>query len=223
MPGEFDWLAVGRRGNGTVSLAAMMELFAREEAFADLSGAGCDSLPTLFAAYVGSEAEVMPAFNGAVGAVRADNFVTRRTPPIAWISADGVDPDIAAPALSAVRAAQIVRRMVLAGNLYAARGDEKKAVETWARAAARTPGDSLIVERLCRLDVNGRVFLQLGKAAMAARCYETMAQIRPDDPVPVRRYGECLQKLGKNDIARRAFARARAIETKNRKGKERAK
>lgn len=216
MPGESDWLVVGRGGKGGVKLSAMMELFIREEGVEDLAVARCDSLPALFASYVGTKADVMPAFNGAVGNVRADNFVTRETPSLDWLVADGVDADIAKTALSEIRSTQIVRRMVLAGNLYAARGDEKKAAETWARAARENPGDSLLVERLERLSVNAEVFFQLGKAAMAARCYETMAQIRPDDPVPVRKYGECLVKLGRKDVAARAFARADELEMKNR-------
>lgn len=216
MPGEYDWLVVGRRGKSTVKLSAVMDLFFREEGAGDLSLARCDSLPALFASYVGTKADVMPAFNGAVENVRADNFVTRRTPSLDWLETDGVDGDIVKTALSEIRSAQIVRRMVLAGNLYAARGNEEKSAETWARAARENPGDTFLVERLERLSVNAEVFFQLGKAAMAARCYETMAQIRPDDPVPVRKYGECLVKLGRKDVAARAFARADELEMMNR-------
>lgn len=214
MPGEFDWLAVAGDAARKVRLSEMMDLFVRENSFADLAAARCDSLPTLFAAYTGTKADVMPAFNGSVGDVRADNFTTRQTPSLAWIDSSLVDSDIARDALSQMRSAQIVRRMVLAGNMYAARGDEVKAAETWARAAESNPDDTLIVERLERLSVNGQVFLQLGKPAMAARCYETMAQIRPDDPMPVHNYAVCLQKLGKKDFALRAFARARELEKK---------
>jgi tetratricopeptide (TPR) repeat protein len=221
MPGDVDWLIVGRRGDEPVSLAAMMEVFTREGAFDDLAAARCDALPSLLASYVGTRADVMPAFNGSVENVRADHFVTRQTPSLAWISTRGVDADIALGALSEMRSALIVRRMVLAGNLFAARGDEKRAAETWARAAAQHPGDSLLVERLERLSVNGKVFLQLGKAAMAARCYETMAQICPDDPRPVYQYGVSVQKLGKKDLAARAFARARELEKKAKRGEAR--
>ena len=220
MPGESDWLAVGRRGEASPALDSMLELFVREGSQVDLAESKCDSLPTLFAAYVGAKGDVMPAFNGSLALVRAENFVTRETPSLDWIDASRVDADIAKAALSRMRMAQIVRRMVLAGNLYAARGDEKRSAETWARAATRSPGDSLLVERLERLSVNGKVFLQLGKAAMAARCYETMAQILPDDPEPVRNYGTCLEKLGKKDVAVRAFARARVLENKKKRSVE---
>jgi tetratricopeptide (TPR) repeat protein len=223
VPGAEDWLVVGRRDAGRVKLAAIMDLFARETAFADLSTAECDSLPTLLASFVGAKDDVMPAFNGSVAVVRAEDFVTRQVPSFDWIDTTGIDGEIASAALAHVRTAQIVRRLVLTGNLYAARGDETRAAETWARAARRHPGDTLLVERLERLAVNGKVFLQLGKAAMAARCYETMAQICPDDPKPVYNYGICLEKLGKKDVAARAFDRARALEKKAGKGTTRAK
>ena len=82
----------------------------------------------------------------------------------------------------------------------------------WARAAIRNPGDTMLVERLERLLVNAQAFDRLGKPAMAARCYETMAQIRPNDPAPVRGYGECLRKLGQEETAKLAFERADMLE-----------
>lgn len=216
MPGENDWLVVGR-GAGRTRLSDMMEVFSRESAMADLAAARCDSLPCLFAGYVGSRDDVMAAFNGSDAEVHPGDFVTREPAPLSWIDPSDVDADIRDAALGEMRAVQLVRRIVLVGCMQAAKGEEEKSAETWAKAARRNPGDSMLVERLERMSVNAKAFLGLNRPAMAARCYETMAQILPDDPGPVKGYGDCMRLMGRTDVAELAFKRVRELEERKRR------
>lgn len=213
MPGEKDWVLVGRKADARPRLEDMMDLFAREGAFDDLAVAQCNTLPVAFASYAGTREDMLPAFSGEDALVEPENFVTREVAPVDWIDCDAVDADIRDGALREMRSMQIVRRIVLVGDMQAGRHDEEKSAEVWARAALRNPGDTILVERLERLSVNAQAFLKLGKAAMAARCYDTMAQVRPDDPMPVYNYALCMQQLGKADIAELAFKRAKELST----------
>jgi hypothetical protein len=208
MPGEKDWVVIARPAEARPRLDDMMELFAREGAFKDLADAQCDSLPVAFASYAGTREGIMPAFNGEDAPVEPENFVTRDVEPVDWIAPGTVDADIRDAALKEMRSMQIVRRIVLVGDMQAGRHDEEKSVEVWARAALRNPGDTILVERLERLSVNAQTFLKLGKAAMAAKCYDTMAQVCPNDPLPVYNYGVCMRQLGEHELADLAFKRA---------------
>lgn len=219
MPGEKDWVVVGRRADARPRLDDMMDLFAREGAFKDLAEAQCNTLPVAFASFAGTREGIMPAFAGEDAVVEPENFVTRDVAPLDWIAPGAVDDDIRDAALREMRSMQVVRRIVLVGDMQAGRHDEERSVEVWARAALRNPGDTILVERLERLSVNAQAFLKLGKAAMAAKCYDTMAQVRPDDPMPVYNYGLCMRQLGEADVAERAFMHAEEL-AKAKKAKE---
>ena len=210
MPGELDWLVTARAEEPKPKLDDMMDLLSREEGFKDIVTAKCDSLPVLFASYAGTRDDLMPAFEGqdmSLG-LRPEYFILREVQPIDWMSLDGVDADIQNGVMREIRSMQIVRRIILVGVMHAERGEEEKSVEAWAKAALRNPGDTMLVERLDRLAVNAEAFLKLGKAAMAARCYDTMAQIQPNDPLPVYNYGICMRQLGEEEVATLAFNRA---------------
>ena len=81
----------------------------------------------------------------------------------------------------------------------------------FVEAGAGSGKTTILVERMARLSVNAQAFLKLGKAAMAARCYDTMAQVLPSDPAPVYNYGLCMQQLGETELAELAFERAREL------------
>lgn len=221
MPGEFDWLIVGRRADSRPRLEDMMELFSLEDAFEDLVASKCDAVPVLFASYAGTREDVMPAFDGQPmsALARPEYFVTKEALSTDWLDYDGVEPDIRDMVRHEIRSMQIVRRMLLVGVMQAERGEEDKSVEAWAKVALRSPGDTMLVERLDRLSVNAQAFLKLGKTAMAARCYDTMAQIIPNDPLPVYNYGLCMRQLGEHELAERAMKRAdelgKALESKH--------
>ena len=212
MPGEKDWVIIGRRAEACPRLDDMMDLFARESAFKDLAEAQCNTLPVAFASYAGTRESIMPAFSGEDAAVEPENFVTREVAPLDWIAPGDVDADIRDAALREMRSMQIVRRIVLVGDVEAGRHDEEKSVEVWRRAALRNPGDTILVERLERLSVNAQTFLKLGKAAMAAKCYDIMAQVCPNDPLPVYNYGICMRQLGENELAELAFKHAEELD-----------
>jgi len=218
MPEETRWVLVGRKTPRRIKLSSMLELFACERAFEDLAQGHCETLPELFANYVGGRDDFMPAFafldHKAV--VRPENFVTRDIPPLDWVSDEGMDADIARSVRSEVRSMQVVRRVVFEGNRLAAAATDKKgeekAAEAWARAALRNPNDLLLMGRINRLERNARGFLEVGKVLMAMKCYETLVLIRPNDPAAVHNFGMCLKKIGRTDLATNVLARARKLE-----------
>ena len=210
MPGELDWVIVGRSEEAKPSMAELFDVFSRESAFPDLVAAKCDSMPILFASYAGIREDILPAFRhrNMKQGPRPEYFITRDVPKLDWMVMDDVDADIREGALREMRSMQIVRRIILVGVMHAENGEEDKAVESWAKAALRSPCDTMLVERLDRLSVNAQAFLKLGKTAMAAMCYDHMAQIKPNDPMPVYNSGLCMRQLGEKELAKLAFQRA---------------
>ena len=208
MPGRHHWLLVGRASTNRVSLAAAMDALALDE--------DCTSLPELFASYVGRREEIMPAFESDLrGEVVPEWFVTKEIPAAEWLDDAGVDPDILRAALAEMRSMQVVRRVVLDGDMLAAeakdKAGEEKAAAAWARAALRNPRDLFLRERLDRLSRNARGFLEVGKVLQAMKCYETMVLIKPDSR-NVRSFGQCLKKIGKVDMAEKVLRRADELE-----------
>lgn len=219
MPGVCDWVLVGRTGNRAQELSAMMDVFSREELFADLARAECDSLTGLFANWVGTAADVMPAFTDRDAAVRADNFVTREVPSFGWIDAADVDADIREAVLADIRTAQVVRRVVLEGNLQADEGRQDEAIAAWARAALRNPQDTMLVERITHLRVNAQTFEKVANFPLAARCYETIARIYPNDPAPVLKFAKCVESMGDKKLAKAAYERAKLLQSARKRRK----
>ena len=217
MPGEGRWLVAGRRQRRAVPLAAMLDVFTREQVFADMAKAHCTSLPEIFASYAGTREDVMPAFAllDLSATVGPQNFLTREVEPVGWIDATGIDADIARAVHAETRSMQVVRRLVVEGDLAAAVATDKKgeeaAAEIWARAALRNPNDLLLLERLDRLERNARGFLEVGRVIQAMKCYETLVLVRPDDATAVHNFGMCLKRLGKLDVAEKALERARRL------------
>lgn len=218
MPGAQDWVLVGRIGGLRQRLPTIMEVFSREGLFEDLARAECDSFANLFANYAGAVEDVLPAFNGTDAVVRADNFVTREVPALDWIDSAEVDGDIRAGVLADIRTAQVVRRVVLEGNLLADEGKQDEAIAAWARAALRNPQDTMLVERITHLRVNAQTFEKVANFPLAARCYETIARIFPNDPAPVLKFAKCVENMGDKNLAKTAYERARRLRSA-RKGK----
>jgi len=218
MPSEAGWVLVGRKTPRRIKLSAMLDLFAREQAFADLAQGHCETLPELFASYVGDRAGFLPAFAflQLQDVVCPENFLTRDVPALDWVSAEGMDADIAKGVLSDMRSMQVVRRLVLEGNGRAVAAVDKKgeeaATDTWARAALRNPNDLFLLERIHRLERNAQGFLAVGKVLQAMKCYETVVLVRPNDPVAVHNFGMCLKRIGRNDLATNVLARAKKLE-----------
>jgi len=214
MPGEFDWLVTWRQDGRRTSFSEMMDRFVMLDRVDELENAGCESLPALFSSYVGEVRGVRPAFASLPPTECAvpELFVTKELPTLGAFDLADVDSDVLKTLEAEIRSRQNVRRVILEGCIRSRKGDSEAAVEAWARAAKRYPRDTMLLERLEHLKANGEVFYRLGKAGMAARCYEVMAQICPNDPVPVFNYGVCAQRLGQTELAERAFERARRLD-----------
>ena len=197
MPGERHWLLVGRRDE-KLPLAKSLERFAADAWLGSLVGA--------FASYAGSREEVMPAFEEKLeGKVVPQWFVTREVPRVEWLDYDGIDEDIAAETRAEIRSMQVVRRLVLEGNIAAAKADDEKAlddaVDCWVRAAKRNPRDPMLLDRLDRLSRNGETFFRLGKFQQAMKCYETVIAVRPRDEEAIANFAACLRRIGRSDLA----------------------
>lgn len=210
MPGATTWLLVGNLSTNRVSLAAAMDRFADD--------AKCTrSIAEVFASYAGTREEILPAFASDLkGNVLPEWFVTKEIPALGWLDTDGVEPDILKATLAEIRSMQVVRRLILEGNMLAAQAKDKtaeeEAIDRWSRAALRNPNDPLLKERLANLNRNAKGFLEVGKVVQALKCYETAALIVPTDPVAVHNFGACLMRLGRRDIAEKVLARAKELQ-----------
>ena len=212
MPGRQHWLLVGRADTNRVSLAAAMDALAFDP--------GCTSLPELFANYVGRREDVMPAFASDLkGEVVPEWFMTKEIPSVDWLDFAGVDDDILRVTRAEMRSMQVVRRVVLEGDMLAAeakdKSGEEKAAAAWARAALRNPNDLFVLERLDRLSRNAQGFLSVGKLLPAMKCYETMVLVKPDAK-NVHNFGICLKRLGKLDLAEKVLKRAEDLKAQAR-------
>ena len=209
MPGEKDWVLVGHEGTNRVSLAQAMEKFAADT--------NCTmSVAEVFASYAGTREEILPAFKVKLeGEVVPEWFVTKEVPEIKWLDTSDIDEDILTATLSEIRSMQVVRRLLLEGNMLAAKAKDKKgeeaAIDCWARAALRNPSDPMLRERIENLKRNAKGFLALNQVLQALKCYETIVLITPNDAAAVYNFGACLMKIGKRDMAEEVLKHAREM------------
>lgn len=209
MPGEKSWIVVRHSPGAKVSLAKAMDAMADD-------GTCLVSLPEAFASYVGTLADVLPAFeNDLRGEVVPEWFVPEAVGEVEWLDASGVDGDIAAGVRNEIRSMQNARREALRGCMAARvakdRAGEEKACESWARAALRNPNDPLILERIANLEANADGFLEAGKPLQAMKCYETIVLIQPKHYAAVHNFGLCLKKMGRAKLADQILERAETL------------
>ncbi len=214
MPSEKSWILVEHASaTNAVSLLLALDAFASDES--------CTvSLVDVLANYVGTLADVMPAFSSDLkGEVVPEWFVPKVFASFPWLSPQGLDGDILAEIQREVGERQRVRRIVLEGAMAARqvkeKGDEEAAVTLWGEAYRENPRDALLLERLEILERNAKGFLEVGKVLQAMKCYETMILVRPNDPVAVRAFGLCLKKLGREDMAKVILSRADELARSN--------
>ena len=206
MPGAQKWLVVEQASDKGVSLEKAMEACVDDES--------CHaSLPETFASYVGTLAEVLPAFESKLeGEVVPEWFVTKKIPTLAWLDTTDIDEDILKPTLQEIRSMQVVRRVILEGNMAAAKATDKKseeaATEQWAKAFLRNPNDPLLNERRENLRQNAKGFIGVNKVVQAMKCYETLVLINPKDIPAVYGFGKCLENMGRADLAKEVLQRA---------------
>ncbi|MBQ6137277.1 MAG: hypothetical protein IJI73_07895 [Kiritimatiellae bacterium] len=214
MPGEHDWMLVGRAKARRIKLSAMLDMFSREGAFEDLAKAECGSLADLFASYVGRREDVMPAFEAGdmKAKVRPEFFVARTPPPMDWIVPGDLDDDIYRSVTGEMRSRQNVRRSIVEGGMLAMEnGRIDDAIAKWADAMLVNPHDSMLLDRLYRLAVNAVAFERVGNLKGAAKCYETMVSVRPKDTAAMLKYAACMRALGHKEIAEIAEKRAKEL------------
>lgn len=214
MPGTFEWLLVGRVTPRRLKLEAMMEVFAREAAFDLLAQARATALSDLFAGYVGTRDDWGAAFRekGLQQAVQPVFFVTKEIPSLDWIVRGEVDEDIFRQTMAEIRSMQVVRRLVLEGELLSEAGRVDEATDAWARARRRNPNDLFLVERCDCLMRNASALERIGNFGAAAKCYETMIVVNPTDAQAVFRYGLCLKRMGHAREANRVLQRVREMQ-----------
>lgn len=209
MPGAQKWLVVEHASEKGVSLEKAMTAFAEDES--------CKvSLPETFASYVGTLDEVFPAFEAQLeGEVVPEWFVTKKIPTLAWLDTTDIDEDILKPTLQEIRSMQVVRRVILEGNMAVAKATDKKgeeaAIEQWAKAYLRNPNDPLLNERQERLRQNAKGFIGVNKVVQAMKCYETLVLINPKDIPAVYGFGKCLENMGRADLAKEVLQRAKDL------------
>ena len=209
MPGEKNWLLVGSEGTNGVPLAKAMAEFAADT--------NCTtSVAEVFASYAGTREEILPAFARKLeGEVVPEWFVTKDIPEIKWLDLKNIDEDIRTATLSEIRSMQVVRRLLLEGNMLAVKAKDKKgeedAIDRWARAALRNPSDPMLRERIENLKRNAKGFLEVNKVLQAMKCYETIVLITPNDASAVHNFGACLMKIGKRDMAEKVLERAKRL------------
>ena len=216
MPSSDEWVFVGRRSPRKIKLDAMMDVFSREVAFEALAEAKATALSDVFASYVGNLANLSGAFvtTNLSATVRPEFFVTKDIPPLDWVTRGDVDEDIYAATLAEMRSMQVVRRLVIEGDLLAAENKADDATEVWARAMLRNPRDPMLLDRLDRLSRNAESLIAVGNLAAAAKCYETMVVINPTDASAVLKYGMILRRLGMKEMADQALKRAGELRNK---------
>ena len=211
MPGADRWFIVGHLDDRRVPLAKAMDDIAAIDS-------ARYSLPELFACYVGTVEDVMPAFGSDLeGDVLPEWFVTKEVPDIDWLDASGIDDDIRGKVLGEIRSMQVVRRELLKANMVAREAKDRKgeqaACEAWARCALRSPNDPMLLERIERLERNAKGFLEVGKLLQAMKCFETIILIQPKNAAAVHNFGMCLKKIGKADMAEQVLKRAEALQS----------
>ena len=143
--------------------------------------------------------------------VRPEFFITKDIPALDWVEQGEVDEDIYRETLAEMRSMQVVRRLVIQGDLTAEKGEADEATEIWARAFMRNPRDPMLLDRLDRLVRNAGALLSVGNVAAAAKCYETMVVVNPTDASAVMNYGMCLRRLGKKEMSDQVLERARKL------------
>ncbi len=209
MPGEQDWLLTGRAHAHDLKLEVLLDALSPEGSLEDLAEAHCDSLPQLYANYVATREELLPAFQGDLSApIRAEALIPCDVPTFDWLVQGEVDADIYTAVKQELRSLQVVRRVIAEGNLLALQGDIEKAIGKWSAAHLRNPNDIMLLDRLYRLAVNAQAFENVGNLKGAAACYETMIAVRPTDAPTILRYAECMKRLGYREVANGAFKRA---------------
>ena len=213
IPGLEEWMLVGRTAKREVRLDEALDRFVREEAFDDLVGSGCETLPELLASYVGTREQVLPAFaEGDLSAVvKPQHVLSQEVPGVAWLVQGDVEDEIFGEIEAKWRKFQLARGEVVVGGMLAEKGEVDASLEKLAAARKENPHDPLLMERIDRLEVNAHAFFKVGNVKMATSCYEAAVVINPDDPGNVRCLGQCYFMSGAREKGEALMRKADAM------------
>lgn len=215
MISERDWLVTARKEESPRLCSDILSLFSFGPAFDVFLDATIEAPWDVFASYAGEIGETMGAFAGDLSVeVRPEFFVSRDIPEVKWLERDDVEEDIFANILRETRSVQVVRRVILEGNMFfREKGDSEKAISKWASAYLRNPRDSMLLERLYTLAVNAKAFSEIGNLKGAAKCYETMISVNPRDIAALEEFSKVTARLGMLEVSRAAKARAKKMQS----------
>lgn len=219
MPSENDWVLTAKMKKSVRALDAMLDVLTRDDAFDDLAKANCDSLPDIFASYVGTREEIAGAIAGDLTTkARCEFFVTEDEPLIDWIEQGRAETDIWEATGRQIHDVQTVRRNIIKGNILSLQKDRiEDAYEIWAKANRQNPNDTMLLSRLHLLAVNANAAEKIGNFPLAAKCYETMIAIRPKDVPAMIRYAKVAKTLGRQKLAEHVLKRAQELEEAQKK------
>jgi hypothetical protein len=217
--GEHNWVVVVREKKSNVQYSSILNMFLLEEAFNEFCANGIDVPWSVLSSYAGTIEDVMPAFVGNLETkVYPECFFSREVKKIPWIEKGESEDDIYSAFLDKVQSAGIARRIFLEGNALSRSPTSvslEKAISKWQEAYSKNKRDVMINERLYQLAVNALAFSEIGNLKGAAKCYETMISINPENPEALRKYASVMRKLGRKEIA--LVAERKANEYSNKK------
>ena len=207
MPGDRDWLVTGRAEASRLKMSALLDFFSQSDRLinVDAEEAGCGSVQELFASYVGTRKDVDPAFaSGDMSVlVRPEFFLAKEIPDLAWIVPDDMDEDIVFSLAEQIRRMQTVRRKIVEGSVLSDNGKVDDAIAAWSAANVSNPHDPMLLDRLYQLVVNARAFMNFGKTAEAAQCYDTYFAIRPEDLPVAEEFANALAAMRRTEESKR--------------------
>ena len=214
MLSEREWLVTARRAGAQRFYSDVIDVFAFGPAFELFLDGYIEAPWEVFASYAGRRDDIMAAFKGDLSAeVKPEYFVSKDVAPVDWMLPGGTDADIFAKSMREARSVQIVRRGIIEGNMLSrVEGESENAISKWAAGALANPRDSMLLDRLYTLAVNARAFAEVGNLRGAAKCYETMISVRPNDVSALRQYAKTAARLGMLEISRAASRRAAELE-----------
>lgn len=213
MISERYWMLTSRSKAYRVKLSAMCDLFLNERAFEELEKAQCDTVAKVFASYVARLDELKTAFAADImeKEVCPEYFVAKKLPPIGWVTRGELAEDIFGGIGEMIRCNRRARQIIIEGGMLSKEGRLEEASEKWALGMKLNPDDTMMLERLYRLAVNAKAFLEVGNIKGAAKCYETMILVRPGDAAAMMQYARTMRMLGKLEIATKAEDRSRQL------------
>lgn len=213
-----------------------IDAFRDDAMFAGFVEAGIVSPADLFASYIGTDYDVMPALEDITSrgelmgifdtlrlpfakdgelALRVTDFTSDPPPPLKWLVPGSISDEEFSLFTNKIEVARNARVTALKGFLARASGRADEAVELLAEAAKTPCGDPLLQNLADMLDLEGRRYLAIGNANAAMMCYENRSAIFPSDLATIHNFGICLKKGGHPEEAAKVFLQAVMLDPEN--------